>query len=209
MRKIVAKARKVSAYQRSKPIVKKLLQRDVVKLNVGCGTDYKEGWINIDNNSDYNIIKLDFNWDLRNPLPFPAGSVDYIFNEHFMEHLTPEEGVRANQDFLRVLKKGGVLRIAMPNLEESVALYKDKNWRKHTVFKNHGLSFVQTRAELLNMAVRWWGHMWLYDWEEMERRLREAGATKIKRMKQGVSKHKALNGLEIRDESTLIAEVTK
>jgi predicted SAM-dependent methyltransferase len=180
-----------------------------IMLNVGCGTDYKEGWINIDNNSDDNIERLDLNWDLRNPLPFPDGSVDYIFNEHFMEHLTPEEGIKANQDFLRVLKKGGVLRIAMPNLEETVALYLDKDWRKHTVLKNHALEFVKTRAELLNMAVRWWGHMWLYDWEEMERRLREAGATKIKRAKHSVSKHAPLNGLETRQESTLIAECTK
>src|SRR6185369_13743302 len=111
-----------------KSIVQELIKRhkNGLKLNVGCGTDYKEGWINIDNNSDNNIEKLDLNWDLREPLPFPDRSVDYIFNEHFMEHLTPEEGIKANQDFLRVLRKGGVLRIAMPNLEETVALYMDK-----------------------------------------------------------------------------------
>ncbi|HSX15575.1 MAG TPA: methyltransferase domain-containing protein [Candidatus Saccharimonadales bacterium] len=180
-----------------------------IKLNVGCGTDYKEGWINIDNNSDNNIEKLDLNWDLREPLPFPDRSVDYIFNEHFMEHLTPEEGIKANQDFLRVLRKGGVLRIAMPNLEETVALYMDKDWRKHTVLNNHGLGFVKTRAELLNMAVRWWGHMWLYDWEELRRRLQDAGAKNITRVKHSTSRHKPLNGLETREESTLIAEVTK
>ena len=30
-----------------------------LKLNLGCGNDYKEGWINIDNNSANNIKKLD------------------------------------------------------------------------------------------------------------------------------------------------------
>jgi predicted SAM-dependent methyltransferase len=193
-----------------KSTVRGLLKKHkMVCLNVGCGMDYKEGWINIDNNSDNNIKKLDLNWDLRNPLPFPDNSVDFIFNEHFMEHLTVEEGIRANKDFLRVLRKGGVLRIAMPNLEESVALYQDKNWRKHTVLGNHGLDFVKTRAELLNMGFRWWGHMWLYDWEELKRRLEEAGCTKTKREKHGVSKHAPLKGLETREESTLIAEVTK
>ena len=53
------------------------------KLNIGCGNDYKEGWINIDNNSDDNIEKFDLNWDLRNPLPFKDSSIAYIFNEHF------------------------------------------------------------------------------------------------------------------------------
>lgn len=195
-----------------KSIVKRLIQKTnkrPVMLNVGCGTDYKKGWINIDNNSDNNIKKLDLNWDLRNPLPYEDESVDFIFNEHFIEHLTVEEGIRANQDFMRVLKKGGVLRIATPDLEDVVALYQNKNWRKHTVLGNHGLDFVKTRAELINMGFSWWGHKWLYDWEELERRLHEAGCSKIKRVKHSISKYPALNGLEIREESVLIAEVTK
>src|SRR5579863_148355 len=90
----------------SDPAVKKLLKKypDKIKLNIGCGTDYKKGWINIDNNSDENIKKLDLNWDLRNPLPFKDNSVDFIFNEHFIEHLTVEEGLKSNIDFKRVLK---------------------------------------------------------------------------------------------------------
>jgi len=180
-----------------------------IMLNVGCGTDYKEGWINIDNNSDDNIEKLDLNWDLRNPLPFPDQSVDYIFNEHFMEHLTVEQSTRANQDFMRVLRKGGVLRIAMPDLEEVVDMYMDKKWKQRKVIKNHNMQFVKTRAELMNMSFSWWGHMWLYDWEELKRRLEDAGMRNVKRAKRGMSKHKPLNGLETREESNLIAEVTK
>ena len=57
-----------------------------VKLNLGCGTDYKKGWINIDNNSDDNIEKLDLNWDLRKPLPFKDNSVDFVEHEHFELH---------------------------------------------------------------------------------------------------------------------------
>ena len=42
--------------------------------------------------SDNNIKKLDFMWDLRKPLPLPENSVDFIYNEHFLEHLTADEG---------------------------------------------------------------------------------------------------------------------
>src|SRR5690349_5178775 len=135
MRKAIDKAKKVAAYQTSKSTVKKLLDRKVVKLNIGCGTDYKKGWINIDNNSDQNIEKLDLNWDLRYPLPFPENSVDFIFNEHFMEHLTVEEGIHANKDFLRVLKKGGILRIATPDLENVVDHYLHVPLSKDTVIR--------------------------------------------------------------------------
>ena len=197
------------------PITKAKLKKyltgrdEVIKLNIGCGTDYKKGWINIDNNSDDNIEKLDLNWDLRNPLPHKDESVDFIFNEHFVEHLTPDEARASLADFKRVLKVGGVMRIAMPNLEDAIDIYKDKNWKKRPFIKRFDMDFVQTRAELLNMNFSWWGHKWLYDWEELERRLREIGFEKIERCKINTSNHETLNDLETRDESTLIAEVTK
>src|SRR5665811_349830 len=94
-----------------------------VKLHVGCGTKYFDGWINLDNNSDFNISKLEINHDMRLPLPFEEDSVDFIYNEHFLEHLTIEEGQQAIKDFMRVLKKGGVMRMAMPDLKETVDNY--------------------------------------------------------------------------------------
>lgn len=180
-----------------------------VMLNIGCGTDYKVGWINIDNNSDNNINNLDLNWDLRNPLPFQDNSVDYIFNEHFLEHLTLEEAQKSMKDFMRVLKKGGVMRIAMPNLVDVVELYNNPNWKSEAFLKKFGLDFVKTKAELININFRWWGHKWLYDWEELERRLNEAGFNKVKKCKLRQSTHNELQNLETRDQSTLIAEVRK
>lgn len=177
-------------------------------LNVGCGTDYKKGWINIDNNSDDNIEKLDLNWDLRNPLPFPDNSADFIFNEHFFEHLTVSEGQTAMRDLKRVLKPGGVMRIAMPDLEVVVNNYLHVPLDKDPVIKEFNID-AKTRAEWMNMSFRWWGHQWLYDWEELQRRLKEAGFTKMKRCKLRESKHKELRNLEIRDGSLLIAEVEK
>ena len=183
--------------------------KDHLKLNVGCGTDYKKGWVNIDNNSDENIEKLDLNWDLRNPLPFEDNSVDYIFHEHFQEHLTPEEGIKITKDLMRVLKPDGVLRIATPDLEYIVDKYLHLDLKDDPVLTKFGLDFIQTRAERMNVGFRWWGHKWMYDWEELERRLKESGCSKIKRCKLRKSTHSSLCNLETREESNLIAEVTK
>ena len=62
---------------------------------------------------------------------------------------------------------------------------------------------------MININFRWWGHQWLYDWEELERRLLEAGAKSPKRCTIFKSEHPVLNNLETRNESILIAEVTK
>jgi predicted SAM-dependent methyltransferase len=180
-----------------------------IKLHLGCGTIYKEGWVNIDNNSDNNVKWLDINHDLRYPLPFEDNSVDFIFNEHFLEHLTIEEGVNALKDFYRVLKPSGVLRVAMPDLEEIIKQYLDPNWKKQEWIKVYNMGFVQTKAELININFRWWGHQHLYDAEELERRLRESGFENIKSCKLRKSEITELNNLETRDESTLIAEATK
>lgn len=179
-----------------------------IKLHLGCGNTYLEGWVNIDNNSDNNIKKLDLNWDLRNPLPYEDNSVDMIYNEHFLEHLTVEEALVSLKDFIRVLKPGGVMRIAIPDLADPIRLYNSDNWKEDPGVKKW-LSFVQTKGELINICFRWWGHKWLYDWEELERRLREAGAVNIKQCELRKSEHPELCDLETRNESTLIAEVTK
>lgn len=184
-------------------------QKGAIKLNIGCGTDYKKGWINIDNNSDNNIVKLDLYWDLLKPLPFEDNSVDFIFSEHFFEHFTVDESQKIMKDMLRILRPGGVMRIAMPDLEMVVDHYLNVPVEKDPIVKRFKFDFVKTKAEWMNMSFRWWGHKWLYDWEELERRLKQAGYTKIIRCKMGKSKHKELCGLETRDESLLIAEVTK
>jgi predicted SAM-dependent methyltransferase len=180
-------------------------------LNVGCGTDYKPGWVNIDNNSDNNITRLDLNWDFTNPLPYPNGSVDFIFNEHLVEHLTVEESRAALTDFLRVLRPGGVLRVAMPDLQLAIDKYLHLPIEEDASMATFGLEFVQTRAERLNMAFRWWGHRWLYDWEELARRLYEVGCRpdQFVRAKLGESIHPELRNLETRAESILIVEVTR
>ena len=200
-------------YQATKFKIQKLTNMNdgPIKLNIGCGTDYKDGWINIDNNSDNNIKKLDLNWDLRNALPFKDETIDFIFHEHFMEHLTPQESLKSLNDFKRVLKPGGVMRIAMPDMEDIFDLYKDNKWKSRPIIKNHGFQFVKTRAELVNMSFSWWGHKWIYDWEELCRRLDEVGFTKnnIKRCKLKNSTYKDLVGLETREGSILIAEVSK
>lgn len=210
MIKYIKKARLRLEYKKANKVVGELLRnRKIVKLNIGCGTDYKKGWINIDNNTDNNIKKLDLNWDLRFPLPFPENSVDFIFHEHFQEHLTVEEGIAVNKDFLRVLKTGGVLRIATPDLEKLVHNYLHVPLDKDPVIKQFKVDFVKTPAEWVNMNFSWWGHKWVYDYEELSRRLRESGFTKISKQKIGKSKHLGLNNIETRVDISLVVEAVK
>lgn len=186
-------------------------QYEILKLHIGCGTVYKDGWINIDNNSDNNIARLDLAWDLHYPLPFSDNTVDFIFHEHFLEHLDVASGLRALTDFRRVLKVGGIMRVAIPDLQGIIAAYQDADWIQNNkeFLQKYGLGFVKTNAEMLNINMRAWGHQWLYDWEELERRLKEVGFSFVKQEQIYMSDSHDLQNLETRAESTLIAEVIK
>ena len=115
------------------------------KLHLGCGKIYFDGWINIDSDSD----EADLKHDLRNPLPYENNSVDFIYNEHFIEHLTVKEGLRFLSECFRVLKKGGVLRIAGPSLDYIMFHYFFfRRWQSW--YKKYGCEWIKTKAEMIN-----------------------------------------------------------
>ncbi|MEK8090578.1 class I SAM-dependent methyltransferase [Thermithiobacillus plumbiphilus] len=170
-------------------------------LHLGCGRIYFDGWLNIDLDSPV----ADLNLDLSQPLPLANGSVHYIYNEHFMEHLDLASGMRLLAECRRVLQPGGVLRIAMPDLDYLLDKYKGE-WRDQDWLRWPEYQFVETRAQMLNMAMREWGHQYLYNREELELRLRQCGFTKIDFLSFGFSLHESLCNRETRPDSMLIAE---
>ncbi len=173
-------------------------------LHIGCGEVYFDGWINIDSESS----KADLKHDLRKALPYPDASAEFIYSEHFLEHVTPQEGESVLREAHRLLKKGGVIRIATPDLDYLVFRYFF-GWKRQVWIKDYGYSYMQTKAEMLNIVFREWGHKWLYNFEELHRRLRSSGFRNIKKKKLGSSDFAVLRNLETRKDSKLIVEATK
>lgn len=85
-------------------------KKKIVRVNLGCGEDYKEGWINVDYNKK---VKADIYSDFLKKLPFKDNSVDFIYAKNIFEH------VPNPLDFLfeikRVLKKGGKVSLITDN----------------------------------------------------------------------------------------------
>jgi predicted SAM-dependent methyltransferase len=194
-------------------MIKKILNNlfgKPVKLHIGCGTLYKEGWINIDNNSDNNIVKLDINHDLSTGLPFDKNSVDYMYNEHFIEHLSREDGLTFLKDCFRALKPGGVLRIACPDLDEIIKGYISDNWREFDWVKTYHCEWIESRCQMMNVSLNEWGHKYVYNKEELITRLVAAGFDKknIQETTFGMSQYQELKNLDTRIDS-MIFDVKK
>jgi len=101
--------------------------RSPLRLHLGSGGVNKPGWLNI----DLVLARADAAWDLSTGIPFPTCSVDAIFHEHMLEHLNLRAGFAFSRECLRVLKPGGILRVAVPDagaLLRSYAGTADPGW---------------------------------------------------------------------------------
>jgi predicted SAM-dependent methyltransferase len=86
----------------------------MILVNVGCGTRFDPRWTNLDG-EPFDASVQRYNCDEK--LPFADGSVDGVYSSHVIEHLLPAVADDFVHDVYRVLKPGGVLRLATPDLE--------------------------------------------------------------------------------------------
>jgi predicted SAM-dependent methyltransferase len=83
-----------------------------VKLNLGCGSDIRPGFINVDAypaNSDVVQANLP-------QIPFADGYADEVVLSHVLEHFGYADGVTLLQEIVRVLKPGGTAYIEVPDI---------------------------------------------------------------------------------------------
>jgi predicted SAM-dependent methyltransferase len=191
-------------------LAKSVLQKRTppYKLNFGCGMAPIEGWINIDVSFS---AKTDVRWDLRRPFPHEAESCSRIYSESLFELFTPDDGIAFLRDCHRLLAPGGIARMAMPALEDVVSLYISGEWKQFDSTKPGYKHYqtVQNGAQLMNAAFRHPDHRWIYDWEDLNRVVEQAGFARITRAEWGQSTHPEFRNLETRPESKLICEIQK
>ena len=89
-------------------------------VNLGCGSVFHPDWINLDSLPTSNFVRR---WDIRGPLPFEAGQVDACYASHVLEHLSRSSAKDLLQECHRVLKSGGIARLAVPDLENIATVY--------------------------------------------------------------------------------------
>jgi len=81
------------------------------KLNIGCGYEKKEGFINLDKAKE---VKPDIVCNIEEGLPFPDNHFKYIYSEHCLEHIRPDKWKFVLNEIARVSKDGCVLELLLP-----------------------------------------------------------------------------------------------
>lgn len=81
-----------------------------MKLHLGCGNDYKEGYVNCDISNE---VKVDKIVDLEKPLTmFKDNSVDEIYSRHTFEHIN--NFMDLMNELYRICKKDAIIKIIVP-----------------------------------------------------------------------------------------------
>lgn len=169
------------------------------KLQLGAGESALPGWLTTDiARSCKGVVYL----DVGAPFPIEDDTFDYVYSEHLVEHMTRADGLRMLGECRRILKPGGVVRTATPDLEVLIRLYDHhENGRAEEYIRWVTDRYIDgvtdyRAAHVINNAFRNWGHQFLYDGDLMNATLHEAGFTEITRCTPGESAHVELQGVE-------------
>lgn len=162
----------------------------LLKLNVGSFLNmYHYGWINIDklNLCDYAeaygyIFKQ---VDVLKGLPYADNSVDIIVASHIIEHWNRKEGLKFLKECYRVMKEGGIIRLAVPDGKLLCNKYLDGTLNEYR-FVNIGVENAKDDAESLFQLLLA-GHQTIYDADSLIKLLEEVGFCDVKSLAFGKS----------------------
>lgn len=144
------------------------------KLNLGCYNKKMYGFINVDIREDVHPDVVDDVFSLQT---FQPNTVDLIYACHVLEHADFKEAKKALSRWFDLLKPGGKIRLAIPDIEKvcaAVLYFKDMTYLKSAFwgsqrhsFDHHksGWTFDTIKEDLETAGFK---DIRRYDWKKTE-----------------------------------------
>jgi predicted SAM-dependent methyltransferase len=182
-----------------------LLAAGVRRLNWGCGDYPAAGWINSDIKATPGVHIAR---DIRFGLPLETGSIEYAVSIHALPEITYQDQVPTLRELRRVLRPGGVLRLALPDLDKGIAAYLREDGDYFLVPDSDARSIG---AKLVTQML-WYG--WsktLFTFDFLAELLQEAGFAEIHRSsyRQTASRFPEIVAHDSRERESFFAEAVK
>lgn len=174
-----------------------------MKLNLGCGATFVDGWVNVDYSLGARLSKVPLfalvnkrlgifssTWDNRIVLhdltqvfPWGTATVDYCYSSHTLEHLTREQGLFFLRETHRVLKCGGIIRIVVPDLASMVRKYLSGEIRADHFLEEMGVLYGAQKMGLKKILSPFYEfpHKCMYDTPTLMGLMSEVGFSVAKR----------------------------
>ena len=143
----------------------------MVQLHLGCSKRFIPGFLHIDL-ADFPHI--DYRHDIATLPMFEDGSVDLIYSSHTIEYFDRIEVMEVVEEWHRVLKKGGILRLAVPDFKALTKVYKKYGKLDLILGPLYGRMDVKGESDSIY-------HKTVYDYPSLEKILKAAGFGEIRR----------------------------
>jgi glycosyltransferase involved in cell wall biosynthesis/predicted SAM-dependent methyltransferase len=132
-----------------------------VKVNLGCGQAYMEGWTNVDASPD---VKADIHLDAAEFVRQYGDQVDEVYMGHVMEHLMPGYAVTLLRLLNEKLRPGTVISVVTPDMRAIFEAYLAGEIDNDKLNASFIYSYVQPSH-----------HVWCYDAQTLLELFRRAG----------------------------------
>ena len=178
---------------------------EVRRLNWGSGANAGPGWINSDIKEGPNI---DLRCDIRDGLPLDDESIDYAVSVHALPEVPIDGQVAVLSELRRVLKTGGVLRLALPDLLKGVDAYRRGDRDYFLIPDEHAQSLG---AKLVTQLV-WYGYSrTLFVPDYVEEIALKAGFREVRHVgfRETTTEHLEITELDNREAESLFVEAVK
>jgi SAM-dependent methyltransferase len=199
-----------------------------VKVNLGSGLFVAPGWVNIDGSikalitgwptfllrriyplidtsgtSEQEFITLlreniFVHHNLKYGIPLPDSCADFVYSSHMLHHLYRDAASKLLGEVLRVLKPGGTIRLAVPDLEYIFSLYQRGKREQALEY----FFYSVPRGDLFTRRYQ-------YDYSLLRALLNETGFVDICRCSFREGKTPDLEGLDRLPEQSLFVEAQR
>lgn len=145
-----------------------------MRLNLGAGEQKIAGWKSVD------VARADVSHDLSVfPWPFDSNSAESINASHVLEHFDKQVGADFLAECCRILKPGGWLRIAVPDLDLFIDCVNAESYERLNGYEHTDLNKLMGGGDREpNLFMR---HHYAYTAESLETAMRRAGFRHVAR----------------------------
>jgi predicted SAM-dependent methyltransferase len=169
-------------------------------LNIGSSNTILKDWFNVDY---FAVYQNQFFMDATVRFPMPDDSLDYIRSEHMIEHVPYLSAMDMLRECRRVLRPGGIVRVATPDLDKLARLYDSPRsseqqryvdsvlgtWRRDYASSEVGVA--------INNIFLFENHYFIFDEGTLGEALAKAGFVDVVVSSPGQSTHDFLRGTDI------------
>ena len=209
------KIKKAQIRKREKLIASYLKTNKIKKLQIGCGNNVLDEWLNTDlNDKEDEVAYL----DAGVTFPFKSDCFDFIYSEHLFEHLNVDQQINMLEESFRILKTNAIMRIATPSLDFLNDLY---NYPKKKINQDYIDWAVRTSPYLLSLKktikddsmfycyvinnfYKAWGHKMIHNFKSLNALALQAGFSEVRKAEVGKSRFESL--INIERHGTIITE---